>query len=86
MRQSAYLDRRAGRQVLTEYLSTHFGMLEEFIDIGDIGRRLDQVLRGRRPAAASAVRKFSPTWLICAGHIARAHDLRRPCRGIVVRR
>src|ERR1700687_1645197 len=45
MRQSPHLDGGAGRKRLPENLMANLGMLEELIDVGDVGRRLHQVLQ-----------------------------------------
>src|SRR5690242_16156657 len=47
MRQAPHLDGRAGRQRLAEDAGPHVGMLEELVDVGDVGRGLDQVVGGR---------------------------------------
>lgn len=45
MRQPSHLDRRAGRKRLAENLVPDLRVLEELIDVGDVGRGLHEVLQ-----------------------------------------
>src|SRR5262249_44850822 len=73
MRQTRHLDRGAGRQRLAEYLVTDLGMLEELVDVGDVGRGLHQV----RQAGARGLERDAqilPDLTDLRAHVAGADD------------